>query len=127
MTYLEGLGQVWGWGLGWRWRRVIQRCLRRVRVCTFSLEGRPRSTSGAAYMNVPAKACDDEKNSARERPMSDTLACPSAVSKMFPGFTSLHSRWMEASRHCYQQTFVTGFLQQRVPIKSGSLEGFMPS
>ena len=103
MRYLEGSGQVWGWGqaglelgpgrgLG---RRVIQRCLRRVRVCTFSLEGRPRSTSGAAYMNVPAKACDDEKNSARDRPMSETFACPSSVSRMLPGFTSLH----EHGRH----------------------------
>jgi len=55
----------------------------------FSFEGRPRRTSGAAYIKVPAKAAVDEKNSARDRPMSETLARPSSVSRILEGFTSL--------------------------------------
>jgi len=55
----------------------------------FSFDGRPSRTSGAAYMNVPPKAVVDEKKSARDSPMSETLARPSSVSSMLDGFTSL--------------------------------------
>jgi hypothetical protein len=65
-----------------------------VHVSTLSLEGRPSSTSGAAYRKVPATACDEEKNSARDKPMSETLARPSSVSRILLGFTSLHRAWM---------------------------------
>ena len=97
-------------GLGLRTRIMLQWGRRKMRGSpkrTFSLEGRPRSTSGAAYMNVPAKAWHDEKNSARDRPMSDTLACPSSVSRMLPGLTSLQrmnvsasARVLLSAQHC---------------------------
>ena len=97
-------------GLGLRPRIMLQWGRRKMRGSpkrTFSLEGRPKSTSGAAYMNVPAKAWHDEKNSARDRPMSDTLACPSSVSRMLPGLTSLQrmnvsasARVLLSAQHC---------------------------
>ena len=70
---------------------------------TLSFDGRPSSTSGAAYLNVPAKAVDDEKKSARDRPMSETFAWPSSVSRMFDGFTSLQSLAHQSCQYLGQE------------------------